>query len=450
MQPATPEAYQLLHQGGLALAAAEARGVRIDTARLAAYQVEVEGKKRDTMAWMREQPEFQAQRKRYGTNTNANSREQLAGVLYGDMGHPYPGSRGAAGQYLLDEARLAAIGSPYTKAFLTWAKLDKLAGTYLAAVARECTPAGRLHCFFNLHNIITYRSSSDSINFQNIPIRNKAISRYIRSCFVPDPGYCLLEADYSSAEVRVAACYHKDTTMLAYIEDDYDMHHAMGLECYKLAPAQMDKAIRNQVKGTFVFAEFYGDYYKPVAAGLWDAADKLRLAGGTPLRDHLASVGLGNLQAFTAHIKAVEHNFWKVRFPQYDAWRDKWWADYQQWGYFHTLTGFRVHGCFTRNEVINNPVQGSAFHCLLASLTEVHRRCLANKLRSRIVGQIHDSMLCQVHLSEVAMFTTMLREVMVDWLRARWPWLITKMEIDIEASAENWHAKKPLAIGVPL
>ena len=278
MQPATPEAYQLLHQGGLALAAAEARGVRIDTARLAAYQVEVEGKKRDTMAWMREQPEFQAQRKRYGTNTNANSREQLAGVLYGDMGHPYPGSRGAAGQYLLDEARLAAIGSPYTKAFLTWAKLDKLAGTYLAAVARECTPAGRLHCFFNLHNIITYRSSSDSINFQNIPIRNKAISRYIRSCFVPDPGYCLLEADYSSAEVRVAACYHKDTTMLAYIEDDYDMHHAMGLECYKLAPAQMDKAIRNQVKGTFVFAEFYGDYYKPVAAGLWDAADKLRLA----------------------------------------------------------------------------------------------------------------------------------------------------------------------------
>ena len=466
MQPATIDAYRLLHDGAITLASIESRGVRIDTEKLEENRAEVRALIKEKKAALMDTPIYKAQRRRYGPECNIGSREQLAIVLFKDLKYPYPTRPGAApalgakGQYLLDEAVLRALELPYANDFLAMAKLEKLEGTYLSGVAEQ-TANGRLHCFFNLHKVITYRSSSSDLNFQNIPIRDQTIASYIRSCFVPEPGGTLIEIDISGAEVRVAACYHKDPTMIEYIQNDYDMHSAMGKECFLLEPADIKamtaiheepaanekaakdlaKAVRGTAKGAFVFAEFYGDYHVQVAKNLWFYAE------GLGLREHLASKGLGTLEKFTTHIKEVERRFWKERFPVYDAWRTAWWKKYLQWGHFHTLTGFRVHGCFTKNEVINNPVQGSAFHCLLASLIEVDRRCRQYKLKARIVGQIHDSMLCSVPKSEVAVFTAMVHEVMHTWLPKKWPWLIVPLEVDMEASDVSWQQKKKIKMG---
>ena len=49
-------------------------------------------------------------------------------------------------------------------------KLKKVRDTYLDAFLREQVD-GYLHPFFSLHTVKTFRSSSERINFQNIPKR---------------------------------------------------------------------------------------------------------------------------------------------------------------------------------------------------------------------------------------------------------------------------------------
>lgn len=441
LAPATPESYQLLHQGCIALGRAECHGMRINTNQLRTNQARARDEIRELDAWMRSQPEFTLQRRRYGVTSNPMSREQLAVVLYGDMGLPYEGERGAKGQFLLDEERLDDVGTPYTSALIKRAKLEKALSTYLDGLEREIV-YGRIHPFFNLHNIVTYRSSCDSPNLQNQPIREKWLAELIRTIYVPDEDQVLVEIDFSGAEVIVAACYHQDPTMMEYLNNGYDLHAAMASEIWKLQT--VPKAVRQEAKGKFVFAEFYGDYYKQVGANLWKESATLGLY------EHMASVGMRNKEAFIAHVKEVERRFWKQRFPVYDRWRERWWRDYCQRGVAYTHTGFRVWGNhFTRNQIINNPIQGSAFHCLLKSTIEVDRRLRESRMRARCIGQIHDSLLATVPRNEVADFTALASEVMTRWLAAQWPWLIIPMKIEIEASHENWFAKKPLAVGVP-
>lgn len=441
LQPASPESYRLLHEGCIALGRAEAHGMRIDTAKLAANQKEARAEIADIDAWMRTQPEFTLQRRRFGVDSNPMSREQLAYVLFGDMGLPYEGARGAKGQYLLDEERLEDIDSQYARTMSRRAKLEKALSTYLDGLEKEVV-YGRVHPFFNLHKIITFRSSCDSPNLQNQPIREEWLARLIRTVFVPDEDQVLVEIDFSGAEVIVAACYHQDPTMIEYLNSGFDLHSAMAAEIWRL-PGKPPKPVRQEAKGKFVFAEFYGDYYKQVGANLWKSTVELGL------QDHLQTVGIRGREAFIEHIKEVERKFWKQRFPVYDQWRERWWRSYTQRGVCYTHTGFRVWGNhFSRNQIINNPIQGSAFHCLLKSMIEIDRRTRERGMGARCIGQVHDSLLATVPRREVADFTALADEVMTRWLASKWPWLIIPMKIEIEASHENWFSKKPLAVGV--
>jgi DNA polymerase-1 len=448
MGPATPESYQLLHQGSLALGRAECQGIRIDMDVLDGNISKAKQQLSEIDGWQREQPEYKLQRRRFGPDTNPSSREQLGRVLYGDMGLPYSGTTGKKGQFLLDEERLQALGSPYTKSVIRRTKLEKALSTYLEGLKGEIV-RGRVHPFYNLHNIKTYRSSCEGPNIQNQPVREQWLAELVRTVYVPDPDQVLVEIDYSGAEVIVAACYHKDPRMLEYLLSGYDLHAAMANEIWKLdtlatVPAGLKKRARQAAKGAFVFAEFYGDYWRGVAVSLWKETVELGLV------DHMATMGLGNQQAFTGHIKTVEEKFWGQRFPVYDAWRQKWWRDFLQWGHCYTHTGFRIWGSgFVKNEVINSPIQGSSFHCLLASFIEIDRLLRTNGMRARLVGQVHDSILATVPRSEFAAFTALARAVMCDWLAKRWPWLIVPMKIDVEASDVSWYHKTKQGVGVP-
>ena len=441
LKPATPESYELLHRGCIALGRAECHGMRIDTNVLAANKRQAQTEILDIDAWMRTQSEYTLQRRRFGSETNPMSREQLAVVLYADMGLPYAGERGAKGQYLLPEERLEDIGTPYSTAFSRRAALEKALSTYLDGLEKEIVN-GRVHPFFNLHNIITYRSSGDSPNIQNQPVREQWLAQLIRTIFVPDEDQVLIEIDFSGAEVIVAACYHQDPTMIEYLNNGYDLHSAMAAELWRLS-GKVPKPVRQEAKGKFVFAEFYGDYYKQVGANLWKVSEDLGL------KPHMETVGLRTEALFIEHVREVERRFWKQRFPIYDQWRERWWRAYCQRGVCYTHTGFRVWGNhFSRNQIINNPIQGSAFHCLLKSFIEIDRRLRDTNMRTRLIGQVHDSLLATAPRNEVAEFTGMANEVMTNWLAAQWPWLIIPMKIEVDASHENWFSKKPLAVGV--
>ena len=77
----------------------------------------------------------------------------------------------------------------------------------------------RIHPSFNLTNVVSGRTSCNNPNLQQVP-RTKDI----RGLFSGAPGMILFEADYSQLELRIAAHYAKDKTMLNIYLHDGDIH----------------------------------------------------------------------------------------------------------------------------------------------------------------------------------------------------------------------------------
>jgi DNA polymerase-1 len=341
-------------------------------------------------------------------------------------------------------------------------KLEKALATSLKGIKREVDPNGRLHPAFNLHLVTTYRSSSDSPNFQNIPIRDPELGKLVRRCFIPSRGNRLVEIDYGGIEVKVAACYHKDPMMIRYLNNpEMDMHRDMAAQCYKLPKEEVDKLVRYCGKNMFVFPEFYGSYYVDCARHLWQAIQQMSLktVSGVPLDKWLRRKGIDRLGhcnpelepehgTFELHIKEVEKNFWNNRFPVYRDWKKKWWGSYCDKGYYKTLTGFICSGVMNRKEVINYPVQGSAFHCLLWSLIRLQEFIEREGLETMLVGQIHDSIIADVPPSEFDYFIENAKRIMTKKITKHWKWINVPLEVEADACevGETWFDKKPVKI----
>jgi len=249
--------------------------------------------------------------------------------------------------------------------------------------------------------------------------------------------------------------------MLQYIKDDHDLHKDMAVECYKLPPEQVSKPIRGVVKGGFVFASFYGDWYHQICQNLWFAMDRedLRLENGIKLKDHLAAQGvtrIGDLNpkdgtapgTFEDHIKKVHEKFWNVRFPVYTAWKEQWWSDYKTNGFYQMLTGFISRGVFSKNEAINGGIQGSAFHCCLWSLIRLNEMLQKYKMKSMVVGQIHDSILIDVHKDEFDLVVQSAQDIMTNRISEAWKWLIVPLGVEAEVGKKNWFEKEKVKLAV--
>lgn len=457
MIPYSKKSYQLLHEGVQALSIVEANGLKIDEVYLDSA---IRKTRRDIERLQERQKEsktFRIWKRTFGRKTNLESNDQLGTILFEKLEHD-PIAYTPTGKPKTDEKSLTAIDSPFVKNYLKIKKLRKALSTYLIGIKREVAD-GFLHPSFNLHTTVSYRSSSQNPNFQNMPIRNPEIGELVRTAFIARQGRRLVEIDYGGIEVCVAACYHKDPSMISYIEDKTkDMHRDMAMECYKLSQDQVTKEIRYCGKNMFVFPQFYGDWYITCAQSLWEAMDimKLKTADGVPLKKHLREKGikkLGNLDpkeepssnSFERHIRNVEKAFWNKRFPVYSKWK-KWWTEkYQKRGWMITKTGFICQGHLERNKIINLPVQGSAFHCLLKSLIVIVLRELKKrKMKTMIVGQIHDSIVADVPNEELQEFLCMSNSIMTKKLRKNWPWIIVPLEIEAEISPieGNWFMKK--------
>ena len=463
MIPYTPESYELMHRGTLALAQIEANGMRVDTDYLETTARRTERKIKHLRAQMAENEVSVAWRRRFGGKTNFGSNDQLGKVLFDVMKFPIPDeARTPGGSYRTDEDTLAAIDHPFVKAHVYIGKLEKAASTYLRGFLAEAVD-GYIHPFFNLHITRTYRSSSDSPNFQNIPVRDPEIGKLVRTAFIPRPGRQIWELDFKGIEVSVSACYHKDPRMMTYLRDPTkDMHRDMAMQIFMLSLEQVNKMSRFVAKSNFVFAQFYGDWFIDCARRLWEAIARDHLmVGETPMAEHLRAKGITHLGllnpkvdptigSFEKHIKAVEKDFWDVRFPVYKRWKQEWFAAYQKQGWFKTLTGFICQGYMKRNEVINYGTQGSAFHCLLWVLIQLVEKELAKrKMKTLLVGQIHDSMVADGPPEERDEFIGVVRELVEVALPKHWSWLIVPMAIEADVCETDapWATKKGLPLG---
>lgn len=456
--PYTKEAYRLLHEGSIALAQVEANGVRVDVPYVHATIQSNEARVVKLQKRMEDSKVMRVWRKTFKDRTNTNSNEQLGKILFDVLGYDCP-EKTDTGRHKTDEKTLATVDIPFVRKLLRIKKIQK-GNQFLKGMAKEV--CGKLlHPVFSLNTTITYRSSSDSPNFQNLPVRDAKQADMVRRAIIARKGRQLVEIDYKGVEIAIAACYHQDPRMVEYISDkSKDMHRDIAEKLYCLPRAEISDNIRHAAKNKFVFPEFYGSYWLECSGDLWGAIDPTsgyarRMVGegtakdptGGLVRKVLAKHGireLGNQDrkgkpkpgSFEEHVQKAEAWFWgPEQFHVYAQWKKDWFAAYQKQGWFLTKTGFICQGFMRKNEVINYPVQGSAFHCLLWSLTElVIRHLRKRKLRTLIVGQIHDSLLMDVPEEEVEEILALCYRVMVVLLKRAWGWINVPLEIDASVS----------------
>ena len=437
----TKDAYDLFHEGQIAFSQMESNGMRIDVPRLNKTIKKVEQRIIELSAALKKDDVWKLWRRRFGQNTNMNSRPQLGVILFEEMEYKIK-YRTATGKPSVDAEALSKVKLPFVKQYLEIGKLKKLLSTNLKGVQRFVVN-GYLHPSFNLNLVKTYRGSSSDINFQNIPIRDKLIGKLVRSCFIPSDNHVLAEVDFSSMEFRCGACHWNDPELVKYASDpELDIHRDMAAECFAMPLDQVTPEARFFAKNQFVFPQFYGSYYVPCAKNLWSAAGGLTLKDGQSVRENLATQKITRTN-FESHIKKVEEHF-HARFPIWLKKKDAWWNDYVRRGWFDMVTGFRVHGVYSRNQLMNFPVQGPAFHALLLSLILINKWLLKNKMRSKIIGQIHDSIVFDIHSEEQDGVLQKTKQVMTEEIRELWKWLVVPLDVDVEVSETNWYEKEAI------
>jgi len=450
------DAYRLLHEGVLAFSRAERQGLRIDLEYCRKTQKKLTQQIKNLEKELFQTKFYKDWKKSLGgKRPNINSNSQLGDYLYKTKGIEPPKTT-PTGQGSTDKESLTQLDIPEIKDLLRMRKLKKLRDTYLKGFMKEQVD-GFIHPHFNLHRARTFRSSSSAPNFQNIPKRDSEAQEICRRALYPRKGFQLLEVDYSGIEVCISACYHKDPTMIKYIKDpESDMHGDMAKQIFGVENFDRTRKghdmLRSAAKNGFVFPQFYGDYYGNNAYDLaikwgelpedrrWRKSDGVEIEDGYTLGEHLIKRNLQGLDSFTEHIKQIEDDFWGRRFRVYNEWKKSWYKQYKKDLYIEMLTGFRCHGPMSENDATNYPIQGTAFHCLLWSFIKMDKVLRAKKMKSRVIGQIHDSIVLDVHPKELDRVLSLLRTVMIDKLKQHWPWIIIPLDIDADLSPvdESW------------
>jgi uracil-DNA glycosylase family 4 len=374
--------------------------------------------------------------KAYGSHDfNYNSNDQLKKLLYDILKLPKPD-----GKKSVDEKALTTLNIPFTKKILEIKKIKNLRDTYIDGFRREAVK-GKIHPFFNLSTVKTFRSSANAPNFQNIPKRNKTIKNKIRSIIIPRPGNKIIEYDYKGVEVSIGACVHKDPNMITYILDEStDMHRDTAMDLFFRTEKTILKEERQTAKNGMVFPAFYGsssfvnkksgETVGNITKGIWEQL-------GEETFQHLRDNGIKNIEQFQKHVEQIENVFWGERFEVYSEWKNEVYEQYRKDGYVDLLSGFRCYGPMKKTEVCNYPIQGAAFHCLLWTVNHVNDLIHRVSGRSHLIGQVHDCIVVDCHPDDESEVDNIIKTWGTEKIREYWDWIIVPLKIEKERTQLN-------------
>jgi len=440
--------YELFHNGGLAFVEVENTGFTIDEPYLKRQDILLDKKIKRCMNKLKTDPIIQSWMAKYGKDFNIGSDKQMIDILFSeDERNLEPLKFTDKGTPSTDKEALQKLGLSFAKRNAELGKYQDAKNTFLGQIFR-CVVKGKIHPNYALNRVTTYRGSCGNPNFQNIPIRDKEVGKIIRGGIVPSPGNLIAEFDYSGAEVRLSYCYNRDPNLKESIVNG-DMHRDSAMDCFLLPQDEVSGGIRYHGKNGFTFAEFYGDYYGNIAKHLWAVANEEELPlkkSGIPLKEHLINVGIKSFKQFESHIKEVEDILWNKRFKVYSNWKKKFYNEYVKRGYIDTLTGFRLTRFMDRKNVINYPVQGSAFHCLLWSMIRIVDTLKQLKYGSKVIGQVHDSIIMDLVPEEKDEVLKLVKRIMTLDVRDHWDWIDIPLDVECEISDSSWFNKQEIQL----
>jgi DNA polymerase-1 len=319
-------------------------------------------------------------------------------------------------------------------------QISKLMTTYIETLPELVdAETGRVHATFNQVVAATGRLSSSDPNLQNIPVRTD-MGRQIRQAFAARPmrnesgtqldaipaasnaqsQWLLLTADYSQIELRILAHLSNDQALKSAFAADEDIHNAVASQIFAVAAAEITPHMRRVAK-TVNFGVIYGLSPFGLATRLGITREEA--------------------QAFIASYFAKYHGVEAfIRGVLDRAARE---------GCVTTLLGRRRRIAGVRSkpaqylnqserEAINTVVQGSAADLIKVAMINLHRRLHGDRLRSRMLLQIHDELVFEVPDAEMAVVPSAVRHEMTTAIPLSVP-----LKVDIAAGA-NWLDVEPL------
>ena len=351
------------------LADIEMAGVRIDSAALAEYAVELNR----TMAELEAAIRTEAGE----PSLNINSTRQLGEVLFAKMRIAEKPKMTKTKQLCTDEEYLQTFAHKHriVDLILEYRGVKKLLSTYVEALPQLVNrTTGRIHTSFNQAVTATGRLSSTNPNLQNIPVRDE-MGRRIRKAFIPsDDDHLLLSADYSQVELRLMAHLSGDESLIAAFEHGEDIHAATAARLFGKPLAEVTPEERRRAK-TANFGIIYG----------------------------ISPFGLSQrLEIPRKEAKEIIDGYFRS-YPKVKEYMDRVVEKAREEGFVATIFGRRrylndiashnavARGLAERNAV-NAPIQGSAADIMKIAMIDVHRRFAAEGIRSRVILQVHDEL----------------------------------------------------------
>ena len=355
-----------------------------------------------------------------GREFNINSPQQLGVIFFDELEiHKelgYKPKRTPGGQWRTDISVLETLRAhPLPEMILDWRQLTKLKGTYIDALPRMVNPdTGRLHTSFNQTVAATGRLSSSDPNLQNIPVRTE-MGREIRKAFVPGEGFeCLLSADYSQIELRIAAHFSNDPALINSFKTGKDIHRETAALVFSIKPEEVTREQRDFAK-RINFGILYGmgpaKFSQETGVGFGEAKKFIEnyLATFAGVKDYIESTLVGAREK--GYVTTILGR--RRYLPDLDS----------------PNAGIRSHA---ENMAVNTPIQGSAADIIKRAMIDIQADIDRTGLKSRMVLQVHDELVFEVAPGELED----IRELAVSRMEGAVD-LIVPVVVDTDTGA-NW------------
>ncbi len=339
-----------------------------------------------------------------GHRFNINSPKQLGDVLFNKMALPKPVKYGrgkvvSTAQDVLEEL---AEHHEAPRLVLEYRQLAKLKSNYSDSLPLLADAQHRVHTTFNAVGTATGRLSSTNPNLQNIPIRTE-LGREIRAAFVPADGNVLLSADYSQIELRLMAHFSEDPLLLKAYREHVDIHALTASEVFGVPIDAMDKETRNRAK-----AVNFGIVYGISPFGLAQQLNIEPSEARTYIELYFERYS--GVKAFieqtleqVRRTQSVRTLFGRVR-PIPDI----------------TSRNANMRG-FSERTAINTPLQGTAADLIKLAMIRIARELREQKLRAKMVLQVHDELVFDVPKEEVDEVRERVRQAMEQVIEMKVP-----------------------------
>ena len=348
---------------------------------------------------------------------NLNSPKQLGVVLFEKM--KLPVVKKTKTGYSTDVEVLEKLASKHEIAeyILKYRSLNKLISTYLEGIIDYIMDDGRVRTSFKQMITATGRLSSVDPNLQNIPIRSEE-GRNIRKVFISDKNKVFIDADYSQIELRVLAHLSKDSVMIESFKNDLDIHNKTASEVFGVPISEVTDNQRRSAK-----AVNFGIVYGISDYGL---SKDLNIS-----RNEARQYIDGYLNTYPSIKNYMEEIVNKAKSDGFVTTI----LDRKRYIPEINSKNFNIRS-FGERIALNTPIQGSAADIIKIAMIKVYERLKNEKVRAKLILQIHDELIIECEESEKEIVKNILKDSMENVYKLDLP-----LKVDV-CEGRNWYESK--------